>query len=391
MPVDANWDGFQSTTIPANRYQQMFINGYLDVSGRTIIRNGDLSLNDGRLFVKSDVSFNSKMFVSGDANLNGKLTVTSDASLNAKLTVASDASLNGKLTVASDASLNAKLTVASDASLNGRLTVAGDASLNGNISLNGNLYVAKNVGINNSSPTHPLDVTGNIKTTGNILVGNDASITGNATISGNLTVNGNLTATKINNKYIVNTTTNNYQLIVSEDLSLNGRLFVGGNVGIGKTNPSVALDVNGNVRCTAGYDLNYSSVPTYTSNQIGYIFTGNYPTANTGNLTATTNIGANTDYVTLPSVGVWLLFANGKVGINNNVLGHFDLWFNIDGTGEIGRTTFYLGDYNSIVNLSGVFNCTNTNNFIRIAIKPYVQTSYSFAANAFTIKAVRIA
>jgi hypothetical protein len=66
-------------------------------------------------------------------------------------------------------------------------------------------------------------------------------------IQGNLLVNGNLTAVKIANNYIINTTTNNYQLIVSEDISLNGRLFVGGNVGIGKTNPSVALDVSGDM------------------------------------------------------------------------------------------------------------------------------------------------
>jgi hypothetical protein len=42
-------------------------------------------------------------------------------------------------------------------------------------------------------------------------------------------------------------TTTNYQLIVTEDISLNGRLFVSGNVGIGKTNPTVALDVVGDI------------------------------------------------------------------------------------------------------------------------------------------------
>jgi cytoskeletal protein CcmA (bactofilin family) len=181
-----SWVGLDQRII-ANRYQQMFVNGYLDVNGRTIVQ-GDLSLNN-RLFVAGDASLNSKLFVAGDVSLNTKVTVAGDASLNAKLTVAGDVSFNGFVQMAKDVSLNANLYVKSDTSLNG-----------------------------------------------------------NVQIQGNLVVNGNLTAVKIANKYIINTTTNNYQLIVSEDISLNGRLFVGGNVGIGTGNPSCALDVSGVTR-----------------------------------------------------------------------------------------------------------------------------------------------
>ena len=46
-------------------------------------------------------------------------------------------------------------------------------------------------------------------------------------------VYGNLSAVRIQNKDIMNVSVSNYQLIVSEDISLNGRLFVSGNVGIG--------------------------------------------------------------------------------------------------------------------------------------------------------------
>jgi hypothetical protein len=49
-----------------------------------------------------------------------------------------------------------------------------------------------------------------------------------------------------------------------------------GKVGIGKADPAVALDVTGNVRCSGGYNLNYSNVPTYSNNQIGFIIGATY-------------------------------------------------------------------------------------------------------------------
>ena len=69
-------------------------------------------------------------------------------------------------------------------------------------------------------------------------------------------MNGNLTAVKIANNYIINTTTNNYQLIVSEDISLNGRLFVGGNV---SCNGNLSLANNGNVTLNSNITVSPNS------------------------------------------------------------------------------------------------------------------------------------
>ena len=71
-----------------------------------------------------------------------------------------------------------------------------------------------NLGIGTLTPAYTLDVSGT------------ARFTSDVSINGNLVVGGALTVQQLQNKNIINTTTTNYQLIVSEDLSLNGRLFV---------------------------------------------------------------------------------------------------------------------------------------------------------------------
>ena len=68
------------------------------------------------------------------------------------------------------------------------------------------------------------------------------------------------------------------------------------------------MDVVGNVRCTAGIDLNYSAFPTFASNQIGYngvftIGTGSTKTTNAGHYVHPFN---NTFYF---PIGVYLFNA----------------------------------------------------------------------------------
>jgi hypothetical protein len=59
-----------------------------------------------------------------------------------------------------------------------------------------------------------------------VVMPGDASLNGNIVIGRNLTVLGNISVQNYTNQSIINTTTTNYQLIVSEDISLNGRLCV---------------------------------------------------------------------------------------------------------------------------------------------------------------------
>jgi len=243
----SGWDG-TNYNIVANRYQQMFIQGYLDVSGRTIIRNGDLSLNNGNLFV------------GGNATVNGNLFINRDLSLN-----------------------------------------------------NGNLYV-----------------------------GYDSSMNGNLSIGKDLTIAGRLNVKNFTSQNIINTTTNNYQLIVSEDLSLNGRMYVKGNVmigsgnepyytldvssastqpfrvgvgatnalvvnsagqvGIGTTNPQNALDVSGNMSCNGNVSL---LVPITVSTGSPVVTTvGNYTILKfTGTSTIIPSINTKIGYIVVGGGG----------------------------------------------------------------------------------------
>ena len=140
-----------------------------------------------------------------------------------------------------------------------------------------------------------------------LFVGFDSSLNGNVSIRNDLIIGGRLNVKNFTSQNIINTTTNNYQLIVSEDLSLNGRMFVKGNVmigsgnepyytldvssastqpfrvgvgsnnaivvdnlgevGIGKTNPAVELDVSGNMNVSGSVELrgNVRMAPSFTS------------------------------------------------------------------------------------------------------------------------------
>jgi hypothetical protein len=66
------------------------------------------------------------------------------------------------------------------------------------------------------------------RATEKVVIPGDASLNGNLVIRRNLTVLGNISIQNYTNNNIINTTTTNYQLIVSEDLSLNGRLVASG-------------------------------------------------------------------------------------------------------------------------------------------------------------------
>ena len=153
-------------------------NSVADVCGNIIV-SGNIESLDGRLYVgqnslfQGDVTINSRLFVASNVVIQETTNMEKDTVLSKRLFVTEDVSLNKRLFVNENSIFN------DDVSMNTRLDVNGDVSLNNDL-----------------------------------------------TVEGVLNVIGNVNLTKFNSEYITNIETTNYSLIVTEDISLNGRLFI---------------------------------------------------------------------------------------------------------------------------------------------------------------------
>ncbi len=136
----SNWLDASSTS---NRYKQMYIKGFLDISGgNLILRNNNFYLKNG------DASLNGRLILSGDASLNNRLLVGKDVIISGNLytnfpdnSIPPSAITGGIPTSTGifidDVSINSRLFIGKDASLNSNLYVSGNAIL-GNLTVTGN-------------------------------------------------------------------------------------------------------------------------------------------------------------------------------------------------------------------------------------------------------------
>ena len=228
----------------------------------------DASLNLKPTFAQVDASLNLKpTFAQVDASLNAIVNMSQvDASLNMKPSfVQVDASLNLKPNFSQvDASLNLKPSFSQvDASLNlksDRTYV--DLSLNSKASLS-QVDASLNLKANLASPTFTGVVTASKLTSG------DASFNGNIDISGVLSV------TQTVNSVVKNTTINNYNVAVTNDLSLNGKLIVSSDVSLNsKLYVKGDASFNGRVDICGNFYANYPANSIPSSAIIGGVSSG---------------------------------------------------------------------------------------------------------------------
>lgn len=154
----SNWLDASSTS---NKYRQMYIKGFLDVSG------GNLTLRNNHLLVKA-----------GDASLNGNLYVNKVAILE-KLVV-NDLSLNGTLNFGTN-------TIPPEAIIGGIPGSTGSYNLD--FSLTNRLFVAKDVSMNSNLFAINSNI-GNLSITKSLIVTYDASVNGNLYVGNTIYENG---------------------------------------------------------------------------------------------------------------------------------------------------------------------------------------------------------
>ena len=128
-------------------------------------------------------------------------------------------------------------------------------------------------------------VAGDVSLNSGLFVAGDISLNGDIVIGRNLTVKGNLAVQNYSNQNIINTTTTNYQLIVSEDLSLNGRLCVSNDTSLnGKLFVANDISCNGNLSVKPN-SIDFNSIRYGINNQFS-TFQYNYQTPNTATFDA---------------------------------------------------------------------------------------------------------
>ena len=154
----------------SNLFKQAYVKGFIDISG------GDLINRNGRLLINNDASLNANVYV-GD-----KLHVgIQDSSYH--------------------------------------LDISGNSRFLNNIDICGNLQLP-NVKFDNTTEfSSDVKVLTNLNIQGKSILAGDVSMNADLDISGDLIIRGNLSVFQTKETETINTTINNYSLIVTENIS----------------------------------------------------------------------------------------------------------------------------------------------------------------------------
>ncbi|MDO8576714.1 MAG: helix-turn-helix domain-containing protein, partial [Candidatus Daviesbacteria bacterium] len=303
------------------------------------------------------------------------------------------------------------------------LHVAGTGNITGNVTLGGTLDVTGNTGIgssltvtNVSALNGGLKVTGFSDLTGNVGIGGTATVTsllsanGSATVTGSLCINGECKTSWTNSG---NYTASNGITLSTADFQLGGSLsratgidisgqnfgFLGGNVGIGLTNPDYNFRVNGTGYFSGfvgiGSSLNVSgNVGIGTSLTVTNVSALNGGLKVTGFSDLTGNVGigqslnvssaAILDSLSVTkSISAATIGTSGNVGIGGSLTvtsgANFSSSVNVVGNTQLSTlsTSGLLTASNGLTLTTGALNLTSTSGLANLAL--------SSSTTAFTV------
>ena len=214
---------------------------------------------EGKLQVNKDVSFNSDLQILGSLTINGFKDDGVTKNSNGALIIKGDASFNNSVsanTVIAN-NIDANSLSLSNLIVSNKLTVY-DISFNDG-SFN-NLHIKQNLTVGNITDppqVSTMQINKDISLNSRMFVLGDVSLNNNLYVKKNLTVDGNVSLRKYNNEYIVNTNTTNYDTIITDDLNIQGNLFVSEDVSFNKR-LFVGGDVSINNRLFIGGDISWN-------------------------------------------------------------------------------------------------------------------------------------
>jgi hypothetical protein len=362
----------------ANRLLPLYISGFLDISG------GDLINRNDNVFIENDTSFNGNVFIksnmglgvsgssyafdiSGSSFFEKNLNILGDLSINGIYYQYLDASINSRLFIKNDLSTNdiyigKKTTVENDISANNRLFASLDVSINGtvvtnefiankDVSLNSKLFIEKDSFLSKNLFMSEKFYNINDVCYNKLFIGSDSSFNSDLRIEKDLIVHGRLNVYNNNAYAVISTVTNTYnQLVIREDVSLNGRLYATADISM-NSRLFLLSDISINGKLNINGDLSLNGNIYFKDNSIEQsAFVGGLAISNfTNDVTLDNGFYSNRDTVVNANMFIsndtslnGNLFVNSTTNMQNDVSLNGRLFINKDA--EINGTLKTIGD-----------------------------------------------
>lgn len=233
---------------------------FLDVAGSAIMRSN--------LTAYQTATFCNDVDVNGTLSVAKNSTFESNVTILGQLTVSNVTYITSNITIYESETVHSNLTVNTNATVNCNLQVNSNSHLYGGVYLYNNIFTLSNfgstfiatsnnnLGVSTSNPNYTLDINGSLWAAGycNLLVDSYTSAS----------ASNAPTAVALSNVYGVAVSASN-NAFGTWTLSNDKIYITGSNVGIGTSNASETLSVQGTVSLS-----NYGKVVLYTSNnQLG--------------------------------------------------------------------------------------------------------------------------
>ena len=246
----------------ANNLEQTYIKGFLDISGTINNFNGDLRVMDGNLIVRAgDVSLdNGKLYVSGNVSANSNMSVAGITTLTTmvardNMDVSGASILHGSLTVAGITSLNNHVSIANNKQFTAGV---GNAIFGGDVSLNSKLIANNGASLKSSVDVSGSAVFANTVVNGSLLFNTRPSFASDISLNGpNIDICGNLYAQYPANSIPAYAVVGGVGNVIDVDVSMNAGLSVAGATTLS------ALATSGNA--TIGGTLNIIGATTMST------------------------------------------------------------------------------------------------------------------------------